>query len=231
MNIVDAAAAHAAPIIRTDGRAIVLDLSTGSRLCGEAVAGLGCEALGRLIDASMAAAGTGYAFGRYAEPRELYDNEHFAGAGERRSVHLGIDLFCAAGTPVHAPFAGSVELVANNARELDYGPMVVLRHRTDAGEPFFTLFGHLDARVLDTLEPGQEIAAGRQIASVGAPPQNGNWPPHLHVQAILDLLDLGADFPGVAAPSEQEYWRSVSPSPAALFPECERTRLEYAQCS
>ncbi len=220
----------AAPIINTDGKAIVLDLSTGSRLRGEAIANLDVDKLGSLIDETMADAGTGFAFGRYAEPRDLYNNEHFAGgsAAESRTVHLGLDLFCVAGTPVFAPLAGKVELLANNARELDYGPMLVLAHEDDQGERFFTLYGHLGLDVLDALGTGKIVNAGEQIATVGAPPTNGNWPPHLHFQVILDLTDLGADFPGVARESEQEYWLGLSPSPAVFFPEYDANILEYS---
>jgi murein DD-endopeptidase MepM/ murein hydrolase activator NlpD len=220
---------NAAPVVSTDGKAIVLDLSTGSRLRGEAIANLEAEHLGRLIDETMADARTGFAFGRYAEPRDLYNNEHFAdGDAENRTVHLGLDLFCVAGTPVFAPLDGKVELLANNARKLDYGPLIVLRHASDSDEPFFTLYGHLGMEVLDRLRAGQAINAGQQIATIGSPPQNGDWPPHLHFQLILDLKDLGVDFPGVACKSQQDYWLGLSPSPAAFFPECAPEALEYS---
>jgi murein DD-endopeptidase MepM/ murein hydrolase activator NlpD len=221
---------NTAPIIATDGAAIVLDLSIGSRLRDEEVANLDVEQFGRLIDETMADAETGFAFGRYAEPRDLYNSEHFAGdgAGERRTVHLGLDLFCVAGTPVFAPLDGKVELLANNARELDYGPMLVLQHDGMGGDAFFTLYGHLGAEVLEGFDAGQSVNAGQQIATVGAPPQNGNWPPHVHFQLILDLKDLGADFPGVARKSQQEYWLGLSPSPAAFFPEYDAQALEFS---
>jgi len=220
---------NAAPVVSTDGKAIVLDLSTGSRLRDRAVVNLDAEQLGRLIDETMADAGTGFAFGRYAEPRDLYDNEHFAdGDSENRTVHMGIDLFCVAGTPVSAPLDGTVELLANNARRLDYGPMVVLCHESGFDEPFFTLYGHLGMEVLDSLRVGQTVNAGQQIATIGSPPQNGDWPPHLHFQLILDLKDLGVDFPGVACKSQREYWLGLSPSPAAFFPECAPEALEYS---
>ena len=221
---------NAAPVIGTDGNAIVLDLSIGSRLRGEAVANLEVEQLGRLIDETMADAGTGFAFGRYAEPRDLYNNDHFArdSTAENRTVHMGIDLFCVAGTPVSAPLDGKVKLLANNARELDYGPMLVLEHERSSGEGFFTLYGHLGAEALDALEVGQNVSNGQQIATVGSPPQNGNWPPHLHFQVILDLLNRGADFPGVTCASQQEYWLGLSPSPAAFFPECAPQALVFS---
>ena len=197
-------------------------------MCGESIGGLDVDHLGRLINQTMADAGTGFAFGRYAEPRELYNNDHFASTdAENRTVHMGIDLFCVAGTAVIAPLDGSVELLANNETELDYGPMVVLRHEEPSATPFFTLYGHLGVEVLDLLNVGQTVNAGQQIATVGSPPSNGNWPPHLHFQLILDLLDLGVDFPGVARKSEQEYWLGLSPSPAIFFPDCEPKALEY----
>lgn len=219
---------NAASIIDTDGKAIVLDLSTGSRLRGEPVADLDIGRLGKLIDETMGEAGTGFAFGRYAEPRDLYRSEHFTGGAENRTVHLGLDLFCAAGTPVFAPLDGQVELKTNNARELDYGPMLVLRHEDPVGEVFFTLYGHLGPEVLDELRSGQVIKAGQQLATVGSPPDNGNWPPHLHLQLILDLQGLGAEFPGVASASEQEYWLDLSPSPATFFPEYDARNLDYS---
>jgi hypothetical protein len=216
-------------IIETDGRAIVLDLSSGAQLCGEEIAGLDAAALGDLIDRTMTVAGTAFSFGRYAEPRDLYTNDDFASGDseESRTIHMGIDLFCVANTPVCAPLDATVEIIANNARELDYGPMVILRHAVQSGSDFFTLYGHLGMETLERVSKGQAISAGQQFATVGAPPTNGNWPPHLHFQQINDLLDMGVDFPGVALRSQQDYWLGLSPSPARFFPECDPALLEY----
>lgn len=206
----------------------MLDLSSGSRLQGEFVADLDVASLDRLIGKAMRDAGTFFAFGRYGEPRELYRNDDFVDTenGEPRTIHLGIDLFCAAGTPVYAPLGGSIEIVSNNNRELDYGPMVVMRHQV-RDRTFFTLYGHLSLSTLDRVGAGQQVAAGAQIAAVGEPPTNGNWPPHLHMQLIDDLLGLGAAFPGVAPKSQREYWFNASPSPAGFFPELAASELEY----
>ena len=216
-------------IIKTDGRAIVLDLSTGAKLCGKDIAGLDVAELGGLINQTMADAGTAFAFGRYAEPRELYSSDNFASAAsaESRSIHMGIDLFCAAETPVFSPLDATVAFVANNTKELDYGPMVILRHTVEPANEFFTLYGHLGLETLDRVSVGQTIRAGEQVATVGTPPTNGNWPPHLHFQRINDLLGLGVDFPGVALRSQQDYWLGLSPSPAKFFPECDAASLEY----
>ena len=214
-----------ARIIDTDDRAIVLDLSTGALLCGKPIAGLGVDVLSELINKSMADAGTAFAFGRWAEPRELYTTDDFdAGGQEMRTVHMGIDVFCEAGTSVSVPLDGTVELIANNDSELDYGPLVIVRHANAS----FSLYGHLSLDTLDRVRPGQDLKAGDQVASVGEPPTNGNWPPHLHFQWITDLLDLGKDFPGVAPASKRDYWLSLSPSPARFFPEISAEKLEYA---
>lgn len=218
-----------ATIIKTDGRAIVLDLSTGAQLCGRDIEGLNAADFGELINRTMAESGTSFSFGRYGEPRGLYNNEDFAAedAAESRTIHMGIDLFCAAGTPVCSPLDATVEYVANNAKELDYGPLVILRHNAEDGGNFFTLYGHLGLETLDRVSAGQLIAAGEKFATVGEPPGNGNWPPHLHFQLINDLLGLGVDFPGVALKSQQEYWLGLSPSPARFFPECDASALEF----
>ncbi|MFT5501738.1 MAG: hypothetical protein ACI88G_001877 [Woeseiaceae bacterium] len=217
-----------APIIRTDGRAIVLDLSRGRQLQGQDIVGLDVDMLGEVIDTTMREAGTAFAFGRYGEPRELYSNDDFYEDGEARTIHLGIDLFCNVDTPVYTPLKGTIELVANNDRELDYGPMVVVRHDiVDIGS-MYTLYGHLSLDTLERVKTGQTVAAGEQIAAIGSPPGNGNWPPHLHMQVVVDMLGRGRNFPGVVTKSEQDYWFGISPSPAVFFPEYDASQLEYS---
>src|SRR5262249_10940105 len=135
---------------------------------------------------------------------------------ERRTIHLGIDLFVPAGSAVHAPFDGVVYRLADNPAPLDYGPLVVLRHETDDGHELFTLYGHLSDDTLARLAVGQAVRRGERIGAVGAPPGNGGWPPHVHFQIILDLLGLDTDFPGVAYASQRNVWKALSPDPNLL---------------
>ena len=117
---------------------------------------------------------------------------------ERRTIHLGVDLFAPSGTPVRAALAGTVHLVADNAAPLDYGPLVVLRHVSDEGDDFFTLYGHLTRASLERLAEGQPICAGDSCSrQIGSADVNGGWTPHLHFQVITDLLDLGRGLSGV----------------------------------
>ena len=67
--------------------------------------------------------------GRYNEDRVLYRHSPlFDGAAERRSVHLGIDLFVVESTEIMAPLPAVVCSLADNAGLGDYGPTVILEH-------------------------------------------------------------------------------------------------------
>jgi 4-aminobutyrate aminotransferase-like enzyme len=200
---------------------VVLDLGVGSTFLGADPRSAETTPLTRTIFDEMERAGVAVGVGPYDETRAFYTAPQFSGGArptdEHRTVHLGIDLFVAPGTPVHAPLDGTVHLAVNNAARLDYGPLVILRHQTDAGEEFFTLYGHLSEETLAGLQVGQRVARGERFAWVGAPPTNGDWPPHVHVQIILDLLGLDRDFPGVAFPSQRSLWKALSPDPNLLL--------------
>lgn len=218
------AAARAAPLLEADLRhepVAVLDLGVGSLLLGADPAAAELGRLTRTIFGEMESVGARVGIGRYDEARALYGSELFAGPGgalaERRTVHLGVDLFVEAGAEVRAPLSGEVHLIANNRAPLDYGPLVVLRHATDDGTAFFTLFGHLDEGSIEGLSVGQAVATGERFARVGSPPGNGGWPPHVHFQLVLDLLGLGADFPGVAFASQRGLWKTLCPDPGPLL--------------
>lgn len=213
-----------APVLDRDPRTApvaVLDLSVGSRTLGADPAGLETPRLTETVSRVLAEAGAVIGVGRYDEARAVYTTGAFAaGAGraaERRTVHLGIDLSVPPGSAVRAPLDGAVHVVAENAAPKDYGPLVILRHETPAGEPFFTLYGHLDAASVAGLAPGRTIRAGEAFAAVGAPPRNGDWWPHVHVQIVLDLLGLDAGFPGVAAPGRRSLWTGLSPDPNLIL--------------
>jgi Ser/Thr protein kinase RdoA (MazF antagonist) len=189
-------------------RHLVLDLSAGTRMSGDG------------LFAAMADAGAEVGLGRYLEDRASYTAPAYTGTGpddEPRTVHLGVDLFVPAGTPVRAPLPGVVHAFADNAAPQDYGPVVILRHETTDGTPFFTLYGHLARASLPPLASGRRVAAGEEFATVGTQDENGGWPPHLHLQVLTDLAGLGTDVPGVGRRSEVGVWRSVSPDPDLLL--------------
>jgi 4-aminobutyrate aminotransferase-like enzyme len=177
----------------------------------------------------MAREGARLGIGRYDEARLLYTTDAFRNKnGEPRTVHLGVDLFVEAGTEVRAPLAGRVHSFALNDAPLDYGPTILLEHEAGGGDRFYTLYGHLSLDSLAGLTQGRPVARGEAIGRVGDYAVNGNWPPHLHFQIVLDLLGKEGDFPGVAAPSERELWLGLSPDPSRLLglPESARASRE-----
>lgn len=232
-----------APVLDFDLRSEpiqVFDLSVGSPFLGADPGAGSTVNLTEALFGEMRRAKAKVGVGRYDEARLLYASPLF-GAGapptdERRTVHLGVDLFVEAGARVYAPLPGEVHILVNNDAPQDYGPLLVLKHRTGAGIPFFTLYGHLSADTLARLKVGQKVAEFDEIARVGAPPGNGDWAPHLHFQLILDLLGLDRDFPGVCRASEREMWKALSPDPNPILgipkeylgpaPEPEETTLE-----
>jgi 4-aminobutyrate aminotransferase-like enzyme/Ser/Thr protein kinase RdoA (MazF antagonist) len=217
-------ASSAASILETDLRtapSIVFDLSVGSTFLGADPSAAQTSALTAKIFDEMKRAGASAGVGRYDEPRMLYTSPFFGASDdsthERRTIHLGIDLFVQPCTPLHAPLDGVVHVVANNTAPLDYGPLVILRHETGDSEEFFTLYGHLTRDTLNSVEVGQRVSRGQLFARVGSAQENGGWVPHVHFQIILDLLELGADFPGVAYASQRLVRTSLSPDPNLLL--------------
>ena len=178
------------------------------------------EAFTRRVFRRMEDEGAEIGVGRWLEPRAFYLTEAFAGrAGdprERRTVHLGIDLFAEPGAEVRAPLDGRVKWVRDNTARLDYGPTVVLEHEGPAG-PFWSLYGHLERASVAQLAEGSEVEAGQPIARLGPFPENGDWPPHLHFQIVTDLLGFEGEFPGVALPRERGVWASFSPDPNLIL--------------
>jgi 4-aminobutyrate aminotransferase-like enzyme len=103
----------------------------------------------------------------------------------------------------------------------NYGPTLLMRHEPRDAPVFHTLWGHLDPEVLERWSPGDPVAAGCLVARVGAPPGNGDWPAHLHLQVVLsgpgpDRAGQGHDLPGVVDPREREGWKAVFPNPGPL---------------
>ena len=236
----ESSAASFAQVLTYDlrtGHVAVLDLSVGSRMLGADPAGLETQRFSETIAKAMRDAGAAVGIGRYDEARAIYTTGAFAAGGsptaERRTVHLGVDLSVPPGSLVHAPLDGTVHTVAVNDAPKDYGPLVILRHAIPSGEEFFTLYGHLDRESIAGLVPEKALRKGEAFGAVGAPPENGDWWPHVHVQIVLDLLGLDEDFPGVAAAGRRSLWTGLSPDPnlildipAARFPRPEPSKAE-----
>ena len=163
-------------------------------------------------------AGANMGIGGYMENRVIYRrSEHFSNADEeKRNIHLGIDLWAVAGTPVYAPLAGKVHSFRNNVGFGDYGPTIILEHIYE-GKALYTLYGHLSLASLDGLYEGKKVQARERIAETGNYPINGDWPPHLHFQVMTDMLGMHGDFPGVCAESDKEKFEKICLNPDFLL--------------
>jgi len=176
------------------------------------------EQLQNYITSTVAAAGQAFGVGHYNEDRVIYQQSSLFqdGTAEPRSVHLAYDLWLPVGTPLYAPLSATIHSVQNNNRFLDYGATIILEHMLDDVR-FYSLYGHLALRSLADKVPGQAITQGEEFAWIGAPNENGQWAPHVHAQIICDLLGRSGDFPGVARPSERDYYTTLCPDPSLLF--------------
>lgn len=152
--------------------------------------------------------------GFYNEVRPIYLAPMFAiDHHQRRTAHLGVDIFAPAETAIYAPLAGKIHSLANYPESQDYGPVLILRHEPNDDLCFYTLYGHLSPASLERWTIGERVDAGAPLATIGDYPRNGNWTPHLHFQIVVDLLDFGDNFPGVCAPRLRDLWSSLSPNP------------------
>ncbi|MFM8869159.1 MAG: aminotransferase class III-fold pyridoxal phosphate-dependent enzyme, partial [Candidatus Nanopelagicus sp.] len=172
----------------------------------------------KAIEELMAKSGAEVTIGYYCENRNVYQGEAFNPASESaRAFHLGVDIGMPAGTSIYAPLDGVIELFNNNSTYLDYGPVVILRHKTDQGIPFWTLYGHLSIDSIPDWKIGKEIKAGDLIGRMGKEEENVGWPPHTHFQLLTDLCGMGIDIYGVAPRDEISLWRGISLNPNLIL--------------
>lgn len=155
--------------------------------------------------------------GGYNEHRVIYRRSpHFNQTEESRCIHLGIDLWAKAGTPVFAPLDGVVHSFQDNNHFGDYGPTIILKHMWEE-KPLFSLYGHLSRTSLGGLRVGMPVKTGQKIAEIGPYPENGDWPPHLHFQLMTDMLGHTGDFPGVCSLTDRERFLAICPNPNQLL--------------
>jgi murein DD-endopeptidase MepM/ murein hydrolase activator NlpD len=158
-----------------------------------------------------------YGIGGYMEHRTLYARSELFNTGdEPRRLHLGVDIWAAAGTPVYAPINGYIHSFRDNDNFGDYGPTIILKHELD-GLTLYTLYGHLNRGSLEHLTVGDPITKNQQIAVFGNENENGHWPPHLHFQLMFDIEGCYGDYPGVGKYSEKEKLIRNIPDPNLIL--------------
>ncbi len=170
-----------------------------------------------------------FGIGGYAENRTIYSRSALFGEQvslkfgegvsadmEPRRFHLGVDIWGPAGTPVYAFMGGMVHSVGYNNHFGDYGATMILSHQLDT-HSFYTLYGHISLKDIYKVETGKYVNRGEIIAHFGQPYENGNWPPHLHFQIIINLELKEGDYPGVCRESDKNFYLNNCPDPDLIL--------------
>jgi murein DD-endopeptidase MepM/ murein hydrolase activator NlpD len=171
------------------------------------------------IKQKIQTAGALYGIGGYAEYRSFYSRSsvfNSAPGAEPRRLHLGIDIWGDARTPVYAFMGGMIHSFAFNNRFGDYGATLILLHQLD-GIAFYSLYGHISLNDINTIQAGKYVIRGQEIAHFGMPAENGNWPPHLHFQIIYDMEMKRGDYPGVCSYGEKAKYLCNCPDPDLIL--------------
>jgi murein DD-endopeptidase MepM/ murein hydrolase activator NlpD len=191
---------------------IVLDLSAANTDLNAEIFG-NIEAFTDYIDGKLEGK---IGYGGYLEHRVIYEaHENFATASaDFRNIHLGIDFWTKAGTPVFAPLDGFVHSFQVNPGSGNYGPTIILYH---PAEDIYSLYGHLASVDLDHIQIGDSIAQGQELCHLGEAPENGGWPPHLHFQLIREMRGIKGDYPGVCSLRDLVFYANNCPDPVKLL--------------
>ncbi|NRD19894.1 peptidoglycan DD-metalloendopeptidase family protein [Winogradskyella eckloniae] len=159
------------------------------------------------------------AYGGYLEKRGIYKRSRYFNAqdtNEDRDIHLGVDMWIKANTPIFAPLNGCIHSFKNNTNHGDYGPTLILKHNISNFE-FYTLYGHLSLDSITNISMGDNVLAGTQIGTLGTAEVNGDYPPHLHFQIIKDIMNYSGDYPGVTSENELLFYKRNCPDPSWLL--------------
>ncbi|MFP4690708.1 MAG: peptidoglycan DD-metalloendopeptidase family protein [Bacteroidales bacterium] len=206
------------------GNTFLLDLSEGNREL-YSLDLTDTSGLNKLIFNKLQSKNAVYAYGGYLEDRAVYKRSPLfaASSQQSRSIHLGIDIWAKANSPVYLPMDGKIHSFRNNDNYGDYGPTIIVEHQS-GDTRFYTLYGHLTADSLKDKSIGMTFQAGEILCRIGDAPDNGDWPPHLHFQIIADMQGRTGDFPGVCTKDEQPHYEKICPDPGVFFPKLHQQR-------
>lgn len=175
------------------------------------------DKLGQYIQQKVRQESCLYALGGYGENRKIYSRfKHFDTESGKRNIHLGIDFWADAGTPIYCPADGEVHSFRYNDHAGDYGATLILEHQ-QKGKTFYSLYGHIALSDLEKYQSKTSFKAGELLAHIGAKTENGAWPPHLHFQLIRDLKGWKGDYPGVVATEDAKEYLANCPNPIHFF--------------
>ncbi len=158
------------------------------------------------------------AYGGYNEIRNLYKRSTIFNdtKTDERNIHIGLDLWIKAGTPVLAALDGFIHSFNYNTGVGDYGPTIILEHKIE-NQKFYTLYGHLSLESIGNINIGDFLKKGSQLATLGDAAVNGDYAPHLHFQIIKKIDSVFGDYPGVCSENDLSFYLKNCPDPNILL--------------
>ncbi len=166
-----------------------------------------------MIQEAHARLGMVHSYGGWLEDRRVLWRGSYL-ERDQHWIHVGVDFMVPAGTRIAATWNAIVEQVDDDTPEVGgWGPRVIVRLKDTPN--ILLIFAHLGVvfcKKNDSLSPGGIFA------TVGAPPNNGGWFPHLHVQAI-DLDHFDGDWSAVVRSVDGYIHDSLLPNAAKMFPD------------
>ena len=172
-----------------------------------------------VVDRYHARRGITWSYGGYLEDRtDLWRGSYLT----EPVIHGGIDVSLPAGAAVRCMRNGTVVWVDDDKNPNGgWGPYVVVRTSSDAGNIEYVLYGHLGRSFV---EIGDEVKKGDVVADIGSPPDNGGWWSHLHLQCISREYyewccenDINKTLDGYFPASQIELFQTRFPDPSALL--------------
>ena len=168
------------------------------------------------------ALGVDWSYGGYLEDRRhLWRGSYLTARGG--FLHLGVDFNVPQGTKVATVEESLVMLVDEDTdHDGGWGGRVFLKPTRASDSRIVQIFAHLQAVCV---RPGDRLSPGSVLAEVGGPPHNGNWYPHLHLQAIREshfqevFLERFHELDGYGHPDEKTALSREFPDPLPRFPE------------
>lgn len=138
-----------------------------------------------VIGQAQRARGWEWSYGGYLEDRRhVWAGSYLDRTGNY--IHLGLDLNAPSGTLVAATCQARVMLIDTDSDQAGgWGTRIFLAPSQPDREPLLLIYAHIRAV---RCQVGQTVLPGEIVAAVDDPPSNGNWYPHLHVQAIRKTL-------------------------------------------
>ena len=166
-----------------------------------------------LIREAHARLGIDHSYGGWFEDRNTLWRESYLERGQHW-IHLGVDFTVPVATKVAATWRATVEWIDDDTPDVGgWGPRVIVRLKDTPN--VVLIFAHLGKIFC---KQGTYLEPGDVFAEVGAPPNNGSWFPHLHIQAV-DLSHYQRDWLALVHELDGYTNRFSASGAAVIFPD------------